>query len=97
MNVAKIRYRIHDFSGRDLYCFLKVLESNHFKIPEVQLLCRTDSPPYSLSDLPQTSCACAPIALQMHKKFEVNQKKKIKGDISHTQNMYLGNLGVVPL
>ena len=36
------------------------LESNNFKIPEVKLLCTTDSPlNHSLSDLPQTSCACA--------------------------------------
>ena len=46
---------------------------------EVQLLCMTDSPPKSLSDLPQTSCACAPIVLHMHNKFETN-RSKIKGD-----------------
>ena len=50
------------------------LESNHSKIVEVQLLCTTDSPPKFLSDLPQTSCACAPIVPHMHKNFEVNWK-----------------------
>ena len=48
------------------------LESNHSKIVEVQLLCTTDRPPQSLSDLPQTSCACAPIEQQMQKKIEVD-------------------------
>ena len=31
-----------------------------------------------MSDLAQTSCACAPIVLHMHKKFELNWTK-IKG------------------
>ena len=35
------------------------VESNHSKIPEVQILFTTDSPPYSLFDLPQTSSVCA--------------------------------------
>ena len=39
----------------------------------------TDSFPEYLSDLPQTSFACAPFVLHLHKKFEVNQTK-IKGD-----------------
>ena len=34
--------------------------------------------PQSLSNLPQTSSACAPIVLNMHKKFEVSWTK-IKG------------------
>ena len=58
--------------------FVHLLESNHFKILEVQLLCPTDSSPYSLSDFPQTSCACAPVVLHMLKKFQVNPTK-IKG------------------
>ena len=58
---------------------LFVLESNHFRIVEVQLLFTTDSPPQSLSDLPQTSCACALIVLDMHKKFEVNWTKIKEG------------------
>ena len=31
-----------------------------------------------MSDLAQTSCACAPILVHMHEKFELNQTK-IKG------------------
>ena len=31
-----------------------------------------------MSDLPETSCACAPIVLHIYKKFQVN-RKKIKG------------------
>ena len=44
----------------------------------MQLLSPTDSHPQSLSDLPETSCACAPIVLHMYKKFQVN-RTKIKG------------------
>ena len=41
----------------------------------MQLLSPTDSPPYSLSDVPETSCACALIVLHMYKKFQVNRTK----------------------
>ena len=65
----------------------KSMQCYHFKIPEVQLLCTTDSPPYSLPDLPQT-----PIVLDLHKKFEVNQIK-IKGSCqSHTARKSLVTL-----
>ena len=72
-----VRMQYTFFSSLQAKC-RTVLESNHFKIVEVQLLCMTDSHLKSLSDLPQTSSACAPIVLHMHKKFEVNQTK-IKG------------------
>ena len=43
--------------------------------------------PESLSDIPQTSCACAPILAHMHKKFEVN-RTKIKGGCQyHTKSL----------
>ena len=58
-----------------------MLESNHFKIVEVQLLCTTDNPPLSLSDLH----VHVPIVLRIHKKFEVNR----------TQKLHLNNLGVI--
>ena len=47
------------------------LDSNDFKIVEVQLLCTTDSPPLILVRF--TSSVCAPFELHMHKKFEVNR------------------------
>ena len=55
-----------------------ILEAFCCKNSIVTLFFPTDSPPQSLSDLPQTSCAYAPIVLHMHKKFEVN-RTKIKG------------------
>jgi len=51
------------------------VQSNHSKILEVQLL----------SNLPQTSCAYAPIVPHMRKKFEVN-RTKIKGDCQSDTN-----------
>ena len=65
-----------------------VLESNHSKIVEVQLLCTTDSAlnlcPIYLS---QTSCACAEHYMHRHKKFELN-----RGAVSRKQKLYLNNL-----
>ena len=37
---------IGSFSITETYKKYHVIESNHFKIPEVQLLCTIDSPPY---------------------------------------------------
>lgn len=66
-----------------LFCYL--LESNHAKIVEVQLLCTIDSPPSSLYNLPQTSCACAVQQALMHMKFEVNRTKIRGGCQSYTK------------
>ena len=38
-----------------------------------------------MSNLPQTSCASAPIVLHMQKKFEVNQTKIKGGSQSYTK------------
>ena len=73
---------------------LKV-ESNHFKILEVQLLCLTDSPPLIFV---LYSCAFASIVLHMHKKFEVNQIK-IRGlsPVSRIQKLHIKILIVICL
>ena len=51
----------------------------------MQLLSTNDNPPKSLSDLPQTSNACALIVLHIHKKFEVNWTKIKGGYQSYTK------------
>ena len=46
-----------------------------------------------MSDLAQTSCTCAPIVVNMHKKFELN-RTKIKGAISCLNKKWSGILAL---